>query len=120
MHLPNGEWCTDDLMLQEEAQNFFKQLFCAPTNVNIIPFDVQQVPKLSEDMSQRLVRPVTMEEVEDALSAMHPYKSPGPDGFQGVFFKAFWPVVREDIFSLNSQAFLLAILIPLLLKLLLL
>lgn len=102
MHLPNGEWCTDDLILQEEAQNFFKQLFCAPTNVNIVPFDVQQVPKLSEDMSQRLVHPVTMEEVEDALSAMHPYKSPGPDGFQGVFFKAFWPVVREDIFSLNS------------------
>lgn len=36
---------------------------------------------------------------------MHPYKSQGPGGFQGVFFKFYWPIICEDIFSLISQAF---------------
>lgn len=86
LHLPNGEWCTNDSTLKEEAQNFFKNLFCAPNNLNLLPFPVKQVPKLSDDMAQRLIHPVSMEEVEEALNSMHPYKSPGPNGFQGVFF----------------------------------
>lgn len=50
-------------------------------------------------MAQRLAQPVTMEEVKDALNHMHPYKSPGLDGFRGVFFKFYWHV------SLVSHAF---------------
>lgn len=105
LHLPNGEWCSDDLILQEEAQKFFKQFFCANSNANLVSFVVQQVPQLSEEMARTLAQPVTMEEVEDALRSMHPNKSPGPDDFQGVFFKFYWHILRDDIFSLIAQAF---------------
>lgn len=74
LHLPNGDWRSDDLTLQEEAQKLFKQLFCALTNVSLVPFDVQQVPKLSIEMGHRLTEPIKMEEVEEALNFMHPYK----------------------------------------------
>jgi len=36
---------------------------------------------------------------------MKPYKSPGPDGFQCIFFKQYWHIVGEDIFRLVSTAF---------------
>lgn len=105
LHLPSGEWCTDEMTLQVEAQIFFKNLFCADSNTNSVPFVVQQVPQLSTEMAFKLTQPVTIEEVEEALSAMHPYKSPGPDGFRGVFFKYYWSIIYEDIFTLISQAF---------------
>lgn len=36
---------------------------------------------------------------------MKPYKAPGPDGFQCIFFKQYWHIVKEDIFNLMSSAF---------------
>lgn len=36
---------------------------------------------------------------------MQPYKSPGPDGFQGIFFKQYWHIVGDDISHLVAQVF---------------
>lgn len=36
---------------------------------------------------------------------MHPYKSPGPDGFQGVFFRHYWEIIGEEVHKLVAQAF---------------
>ena len=36
---------------------------------------------------------------------MKPYKAPGPDGFQCIFFKQYWHIVGDDIFNLVSSAF---------------
>lgn len=38
LHLPCGEWCTDELILQEEAQKFFKDLFCSDSAASNVPF----------------------------------------------------------------------------------
>lgn len=103
--LASGEWCTDDLTLQEEAQNFFQNLFYSSEVYQNSDFKVRNIPKLDEDGISSLTQPISREEVMFALNSMHPYKAPEPDGFQGIFFKQFWHVVGEDIFSLISQAF---------------
>jgi hypothetical protein len=36
---------------------------------------------------------------------MHPFKAPGPDGFQGIFFKQYWHIVGDDVVHLISTAF---------------
>lgn len=87
--LPNGIWCTDDGILQEEALQCFRNLFCSPFPQPVDSFPILQVPRLSDDMIQDLSHPVSKEEVSAALNHMHPYKSPGPDGFQGIFFKQY-------------------------------
>lgn len=46
-----------------------------------------------------------MEEVHDALNFMDPYKALGPDGFQPIFFKSFWPIVKEEVCDLVAKAF---------------
>nr|GMD77815.1 ribonuclease H [Ipomoea batatas] len=44
-----------------------------------------------------LLRPVTEEEVRQAVFQMHPDKSPGPDGLGPGFFQHFWDIVGADV-----------------------
>ncbi|MCI06308.1 endonuclease/exonuclease/phosphatase family protein, partial [Trifolium medium] len=73
----------------EVAQNYFDHLFKA----NIATHDPVLslvAPKVSEEDNERLVAPITKEEVKDALFQMHPDKAPGPDGFNPAFYQHFW------------------------------
>jgi hypothetical protein len=51
------------------------------------------------------LNPVTEIEVKDALFSMDPYKAPGPDGFQPVFFRNYWKIVSKDVWTLVHSAF---------------
>ncbi|XP_057418950.1 uncharacterized protein LOC130713176 [Lotus japonicus] len=103
--LPTGEVCSEDQTLQREATRFFKELFCASTNVT--PLDTSSVlcPLLGQIHVSRLMAEVTKEEVWEAVSTMGPYKSPGPDGFQAVLFKTYWHILGDDVWKLVRDAF---------------
>jgi hypothetical protein len=74
--------------LQDEALKFFKKLFStAIGSSHSHSFDVKYTPKFDSAQASALTQNVTKEEVLQALNQMHPLKSPGPDGFQAVFFK---------------------------------
>jgi hypothetical protein len=48
---------------------------------------------------------VTKDEVTHALNQMNPFKAPGSDGFQGIFFKQYWHIVGDDVTHLILFAF---------------
>jgi hypothetical protein len=48
-------------------------------------------------MNVALLAEFTMEEVDGAPSQMHPFKSPGPDGFSVCFYQRSWDIVRADV-----------------------
>jgi hypothetical protein len=48
-------------------------------------------------MNEELLKEFTMEEVDAALSQMHPLKSPGPDGFSACFYQRSWDTVRMEV-----------------------
>ncbi|GAU10788.1 hypothetical protein TSUD_424840, partial [Trifolium subterraneum] len=106
LHLRNGIWCTDNDMLQEEAQNYFKHLFCS-LNSNDLGgmIDNPQGPTLNEDACHSLTKHITKEEVTQALNQMHPFKAPSPDDFQGIFFKQYWHIIGDDVVRLISTTF---------------
>lgn len=114
--LSGGVWCNDDKILHVEARKFFETLFCDPPVAPMSRFDVSNVPKLSDSMFNSLLQPVLKEEVFVALNSMQPYKSPGPDGFQGIFFKQYWHIVGDDISQLVAQLLPRALLILLFLR----
>lgn len=59
---------------------------------------VRSVPKkVTNDMNEVLCAPFTASEVEKALFAMKPNKSPGPDGFTTGFYQKHWSMVKEDV-----------------------
>ena len=41
--------------------------------------------------------PITEGEVLHAITTMPSDKAPGPDGYTGAFFKACWPIIKEDV-----------------------
>lgn len=105
LKLPNGVWSTDTSILQEEAQRFFKNLFCSNNHHQNRHFTHGPHPTIDDDAKNSLTRPITKDEVTAALNSMKPYKSPGPDGFHCIFFKQYWHIVGDDIFQLVSSAF---------------
>lgn len=76
IHLPSGEWCTDQNILQNEAVNFFKTLFCS-TEVTSRALLGHITNTLGNEMSIDLARPVEKEEVHMALMGIQSYKAPG-------------------------------------------
>ncbi|CAN6571052.1 unnamed protein product [Malus baccata var. baccata] len=52
------------------------------------------------DMNLALMESVSMEEIKEAALQMGGFKAPGPDGFQGIFYRSFWDIVVEDVNNL--------------------
>nr|XP_029148267.1 uncharacterized protein LOC114925184 [Arachis hypogaea] len=60
---------------------------------------------LCTEACQKLVEPVTSEEVKRAVMTMSSFKAPGPDGFQAIFYKEFWDSLSNDVCRLVKRAF---------------
>jgi hypothetical protein len=46
-----------------------------------------------------LVAPSSEEEVWKTICQLSSDKAPGPDGFTGNFYKACWPIIKNDIMA---------------------
>jgi hypothetical protein len=54
-------------------------------------------PRVTAEMNGWLLRPFVAEEVDFALSQMHPLKSLGPDGFAACFYQKAWDTVQSEV-----------------------
>lgn len=50
---------------------------------------------LNRNQQLLLVKPVSEEEVVDALKGINDLKAPGCDGFNELFFKKAWPMMEK-------------------------
>jgi hypothetical protein len=105
LQLPNGIWTTDSDILQDEAQKYFKNLFCGEQPNHNRSFIEGHHPTVDDFGISSLTSPVTKAEVTATLNSMKPLKAPGPDGFHCIFFKQYWHIVGDDIFNLVKSAF---------------
>lgn len=48
-------------------------------------------------MNEFLILPILEEEIKFAAHQMGGLKSPGPDGFQGVFYHSFWDALVAEV-----------------------
>ena len=70
--------------------------------------DIEQitslVPKLvTGENNEMLIKPIGMQEVEEAVNQMALGKSLGPDGFTSNFFHFFWDLVKEDVLEIVEE-----------------
>ncbi|KAJ9536330.1 hypothetical protein OSB04_un000493 [Centaurea solstitialis] len=54
-------------------------------------------PKLTLTEANYIIRPITDEEIRDAIFGIGNDKAPGSDGFTSKFFKSAWDIVGEDV-----------------------
>lgn len=45
------------------------------------------------------------DEIKRCVWEMHPLKSPGPDGFSGVFFRMYWSIIKNQIIQFVQECF---------------
>jgi hypothetical protein len=86
---------------QEEIENiaieYYTQLFTAREDLDP-ELILDHVPtKVTDDMNERLTRPYSVGEVEQALFLMGANKAPGPDGFTAGFYQLHWDLLGPDI-----------------------
>jgi hypothetical protein len=84
------------------ALKYFDHLFRA-SSTRHDPILSLIVPKITEEDNDRLVMPITKEELKEALFQMHPDKAPGPDGFNPAFYQHFWELCGNDVFEATKE-----------------
>ena len=78
------------------ATDYFKGILGQPApSMNTV--DVQSL-YTSLDLSALTVR-FSWAEIIQAISCSPNNRSPGPDGFTGVFFKECWEIIKDDIMT---------------------
>jgi hypothetical protein len=76
---------------------YFQCLYRAENAVEIDCCTSTIIPKVTPQMNQNLVAPVTMEEIQNALNQLDPLKAPGPDGFPACFFQQNWEIFHQEV-----------------------
>ena len=95
----DGNRVQDPQDIGKMATTYFEQLLTAPYNpsaVNIAPLFHNTI---SETSSSSLSHPITNEEIKSALFSIPDNKAPGPDGFNGLFFKTAWNIIGPDFIA---------------------
>ena len=101
----SGQWVDDPVALNTLILNHFKSIY---TSVGVRDFgDVLDVikPVVTEHMNSSLEDIVVDNEIVRAVKQLGAYKSPGKDGFPGLFFKKYWPIVGNSVCNAVKQFF---------------
>lgn len=44
-------------------------------------------------------------EIKEAIWSLHPLKSPGPDGYPGIFYQKFWHIIKDRAINFVQECF---------------
>lgn len=62
-------------------------------------------PKLvTEEHNQLLLKPVKLQEVENAVHQLKEGKAPRPDGFTSNFFHNFWELIKLEVWQIVEES----------------
>jgi hypothetical protein len=69
------------------------------------PEVTSHIPKLvTPEQNAALKRPISKEEVDQAVKDMPPGKAPGPDGFTTDFFHHCWDIIGNDVWEVIEES----------------
>ena len=88
----NGEITTDNTEIQRIIRDHYQQLYANKMD-NLEEMDEfleeYKFPKLNQEETENLNRPITSMEIETVIKNLPANKSPRPEGFTGEFYQKF-------------------------------
>ncbi|GLT38147.1 hypothetical protein SLA2020_124130 [Shorea laevis] len=103
----DNTWCFEPDELRDIVANFFKNLYSTSESVtdSMTVMNFLRSCCLNTNHYQELMEPICDEEIQRAIFSMDPYKAPGDDGFQPIFFQANWDVIGDSMCSFIKSTF---------------
>lgn len=89
-----GKISTSEEEIQKIFINYFTDLYSLNTDRSTEEIMKHIKPKVTEEMNKDLTKPVSEEELFQALRQMDREKAPGPDGLNPGFFKDHWETIK--------------------------
>ncbi|XP_077214052.1 uncharacterized protein LOC143848883 [Tasmannia lanceolata] len=94
---PDGSYSSDPEVISNVMVDFFNNIL----NSNGLNPEAHSIPDpiriLSPNQIEALSKPFSMDEIRETIFASDGSKAPGPDGFNGDFYKSFWYLIKENI-----------------------
>jgi hypothetical protein len=102
-----GNPIREHTQIAEELNTYYKELL-TETNEDrkeAIQRITRHIPSLvTPEKNEALMRPITQEEVDQAVKGMPSGKAPGPDGFTTDFFHHCWELIREEVWQVIEES----------------
>ncbi|GKB36671.1 hypothetical protein Tco_0881613 [Tanacetum coccineum] len=92
----DGEWVDDPNRVKAEFRAHFSSRFQDP-GLSRSRINFRFPTRLKTDQITDLEKPISSDEIRDAVWACGANKSPGPDGFSFEFFRKFWSLIGPDM-----------------------
>eukprot|EP00253_Pinus_taeda_P010679 PITA_10679 len=93
--------------IEKEFINYFKKAHQEP-DFNRLPAInqiTQNIPKvITEEHNSLLIKPINLQEVQEAVQHMKEGKVPGPDGFTANFFHRFWDLIKNEVWQVGEES----------------
>jgi hypothetical protein len=102
-----GETITSHADMENTLIDYFQNLLSEPLQDRreAIHKITRHVPSLvTQEQNSMLLRPITIEEVDEALQQTPKNKAPGPDGFTSDFFHHCWPMIRTEVWEILEDS----------------
>lgn len=92
-----GQWSYDPKYIKGMTVRFFENLFKKEGEHLYMQERSNLFNRIPQEHTEPMKMEISKEKVYQALFEMGPYKAPGPDGFQPVFFQKHWDIVGQDL-----------------------
>jgi len=99
----SGAWIQDHDGKAGLLWNAFRNRMGVDPDTTMV-FDLETLVQSRTFLSE-LAEPFQLEEIDLIVRSMPTDKAPGPDGFNGLFLKKCWPIIKHDFYSLCESFF---------------
>ncbi|CAN6554430.1 unnamed protein product [Malus baccata var. baccata] len=93
----NEEWVDNPDQVRRLLDEHFMDLFSSSGQRDWGGLLDCVIPKVMEEINATLSAPVSADEIKQAALNMGGLKAPGPDGFQGIFYRSQWDIIAADV-----------------------
>lgn len=101
--------------MEKEFTGYFQDILREPigNRDEAIRTITQHIPRIiTEDHNNKLLKPISLKEVEEAMNQLKDRKAPGPDGFTSNFFHEFWELIKAEVWELVEESRIMHWILP--------